>query len=81
MVQLTAELEKATRSRLTAERESLALNEKLSRVSQQKQYLMKTTEMYEADKRELEQEVGGYSYTQAILIGGYSYTHFMWWPH
>ena len=32
-------------------------SERLSRVSQEKAYLMKTTEVYEADKRELEQEV------------------------
>lgn len=57
MVQLTAELERATESRLKAEKECLIATEKLSRVSQQKEYLMKTTEVYEADKRELEQEV------------------------
>ena len=33
------------------------MQEQLSQVSQQKDYLMRTTEMYEADKRELEYEV------------------------
>lgn len=33
------------------------LKEELTRISEQKKYLMKTTEMYEADKRELESEV------------------------
>ena len=62
MVQLTAELERATENRLKAEKEMLICNEKLARVTQQKDYLMKTTEMYEADKRELEQEVCVYVY-------------------
>lgn len=57
MVQLTAELERATELRLSAEKELLVTQEKLSRISQQREYLMKTTEIYEADKRELEQEV------------------------
>ena len=57
MVQLTAELEKATEQRLKAQKELAEIKDKYSRISQQKQYLMKTTEVYEADKRELEQEV------------------------
>ena len=57
MVQLTAELENATALRLKAEQELLVTSEKLKQVSQQREYLMKTTEVYEADKRELEQEV------------------------
>lgn len=57
VVKLTAELERATELRLNAEKELIIVNEKLSQVSQQRTYLMKTTEIYEADKRELEQEV------------------------
>lgn len=57
MVQLTAELEKATALRLQAEKELLVTNEKLKQVSQQRKYLMKTTEVYEADIREREHEV------------------------
>ena len=56
-MQLTAGLEKATESRLKAERELQEATEKFSRIAQQREYLMKTTEIYEADKRELEQEV------------------------
>ena len=56
-MQLTAALEQATEQRLKAEKDMLASKEELSRVSQQRAYLMKTTEVYEADKRELEQEV------------------------
>ena len=33
------------------------LKQELSRTSEQRKYLMRTTEMYEADKRELESEV------------------------
>ncbi len=61
MVQLTAALEKATASRLKAEKELQEVNDKFSRIAQQREYLMKTTEVYEADKRELEQEVNVYS--------------------
>lgn len=57
-MKLTAELERTTDLRLKAEGEVLSLNEKLSHVAQQKACLMRTTEMYEADKRELELEVG-----------------------
>ena len=57
MVQLTAELEKATQRRLETEKELVDLKQRYSQAKQQKDYLMKTTELYEADKRELEQEV------------------------
>lgn len=69
MVQLTAELEKATALRLKAEKELLVANEKLKKVSQQREYLMKTTEVYEADKRELEHEVSETKVTLLTSLG------------
>ncbi len=71
MVQLTAELERATESRLKAEQELHEVKSKFSHVAQQREYLMKTTEIYEADKRELEQEVcvcHGIKYRVSVLI-------------
>lgn len=58
MVQLTAELERSTDKRLKLERELVQTKHNLEIVSEQKSALVKTTEKYQADKRELEEEVG-----------------------
>ena len=57
IAQLHAELEKEHGEKAAKEREMTKLQGRLTHISQQKDYLMRTTEMYEADKRELEQEV------------------------
>ena len=58
MAKLQAELEKAKSVRASQDRQTSRLQEQLAQVTQQKDILARTTEMYEADKRELEQEVG-----------------------
>jgi len=57
MVQLTAELERSTDRRLKLERELIQTKHNLEIVSEQKNALAKTKEKFEADKRELEEEV------------------------
>ena len=57
MVQLTAELERSTDRRLKQERELIQTKQYLERLSEQKNTLMKTKELYEANKRSLEEEV------------------------
>lgn len=57
IARLNARLEQVSASEASVKKESKELKQQLSRVSQQKQILAKTTEMYEADKRELEHEV------------------------
>ena len=60
IAQLNARLEQVSASEASIKKDSRDLKQQLSRVNQQKQILAKTTEMYEADKRELEHEVQTY---------------------
>ncbi len=54
---MTAQLEQVSTSEATLKREIRELRQELSKVNQQRQELVQTTEMYEAEKRELEHEV------------------------
>lgn len=79
MVQLTAELERATECRLKIEKNLIQTKQSLERVSGQRNCLMKTTELYEADKRALEHEVGGKCGTLSRKFLFNSYLHYS--PH
>ena len=57
IMKLTTDLEKSTERRLKVEADMVQTKQNLALVSDQKNSLMKTAELYEADKRELEQEV------------------------
>ena len=57
IAQLRAELEKARALRQSSERVVAQLRERLKKTSNEKDILLRTTEIYEADKRELENEV------------------------
>lgn len=57
IAQLRAELEKARTLRQSSERVVAQLREQLKKTSNEKSILLRTTEIYEADKRELENEV------------------------
>ena len=57
IAQLHAELEKARGNYVSSKKELSRVQQQLGRVTQQNELLVKTTVMYEADKRELESEV------------------------
>lgn len=57
IAQFRAELEKVRALRLSSERIVVQLKEQLKKTSDEKNILLRTTEIYEADKRELEYEV------------------------
>ena len=57
IAQLHAELEKARGDYASSKKELSRVQQQLGRVTQQNELLVKTTVMYEADKRELESEV------------------------
>lgn len=57
IAQLRAELEKVRALRQSSERVVIQLREQLKKTSDEKNILLRTTEIYEADKRELEYEV------------------------
>ena len=57
IAQLHAELEKARGDYVSSKKELSRVQQQLGRVTQQNELLVKTTVMYEADKRELESEV------------------------
>jgi hypothetical protein len=57
IAQLRAELEKARALRQSSERVVGQLRDQLKRTANEKDILLRTTEIYEADKRELENEV------------------------
>ena len=57
IAQLRAELEKAKALRQSSERVVAQLRDQLKRTANEKDILLRTTEIYEADKRELENEV------------------------
>lgn len=57
MAKLQAELEKAKSMRASQDRRVSQLQGQLAQVTQQREILARTTEMYEVDKRELEQEL------------------------
>lgn len=57
IAQLRAELEKVRALRQSSERVVVQLREQLKKTSNEKDILLRTTEIYEADKRELEYEV------------------------
>lgn len=55
---ITAQLEQISSSEAALKKELRELRQELSKANQKRQQLVKTTELYEADKRELEHEVG-----------------------
>ena len=57
IAKLHAELEKARGDYTSSKKELSRVQQQLGRVTQQNELLVKTTVMYEADKRELESEV------------------------
>ena len=57
IAQLRAELEKARSLRQSSERVVSQLRDQLKKTANEKDILLRTTEIYEADKRELENEV------------------------
>ena len=57
IAQLRAELEKARALRQSSERVVAQLRDQLKKTANEKDILLRTTEIYEADKRELENEV------------------------
>ena len=57
IAQLRAELEKARTLRHSSERVVTQLRDQLKKTTNEKDILLRTTEIYEADKRELENEV------------------------
>ena len=65
IAKLHAELEKAHGDYVSSKKELSRVQQQLSRVTQQNELLVKTTVMYEADKRELESEV-----RETHMVGG-----------
>ncbi len=54
---MTAQLEQISSSEAALKKELKQFRQELAKANQRRQQLVQTTEMYEADKRELEHEV------------------------